>query len=100
MKARRIGLSEERLDPSSNIDADHETPPNRWQFVGINELVPLPLENQDGAEIGKLDFTFRETSLEDLFRSCSEDYWLEEAFGEKRVGEFYRTLADSDQAEF
>ena len=100
MKARRIGLSEERVEDPPGGQSDHELQPIRWQYIGINELAPLPVDHTDGGEIASFDFTSQDTPLEDLFRSCHEDCFLEDAFGEKRVGQHYRAIADSDEAGF
>lgn len=100
MKARRIGLDQERVEHSPTSVTDEPSHPSRWQFIGINELVPLPVEHSDGLEIGTLDLTTQRLPLEDLFRACPKDYSIEAAFDEERGGTHYRAILDPSESGF
>lgn len=77
MKARRIGIDDELADADKG----------RWQYMGINDLIPLPEKNEDGFFLGEIDLTEKEKPLEDIFRDCTEDYYFEPNFGEERGGQ-------------
>ncbi|MDH4444140.1 MAG: hypothetical protein QE267_03315 [Akkermansiaceae bacterium] len=90
MKARRIGIDDELADVDKG----------RWQYMGINDLIPLPEKNEDGLFLGEIDLTEREKPLEDVFRDCTEDYYFEPNFDEERGGQHYRAILDPDKAGF
>ncbi len=90
MKARRIGIDDE----------DSQSDGRRWQYMGINELIPLPVNNEDGRILGALDLTKMEKTLERLFRDCIEDYGFESNFDEERGGHYYRAIVDPEKSGF
>lgn len=90
MKARRIGIEDEH----AHSDSGH------WQYVGINELIPLPEKKEDGLLLGELDITKKERPLENLYSDCTEDYSFETNFDEERGGHYYRAILDPEKAGF
>lgn len=90
MRARRIGIEDEH----ARSDRGH------WQYMGINELIPLPEKNEDGLLLGELDITKKERPLENLYRDCTEDYSFETNFDEERGGQCYRAILDPEKAGF
>jgi hypothetical protein len=90
IKARRIGIDDEL----SHVDR------GRWQYMGINELIPMPEKNEDGLFLGEIDLTEKKKPLQDLFRDCTEDYSFDPNFDEERGGKHYRGAFDPDKAGF
>jgi len=74
MKARRMGIEEERAESGQR----------RWQYVGINDLTPLPATNEEGKVVAIHDVTSEWKPLEDVFRDCVEDYAFARNFDEPR----------------
>ena len=93
MKARIIGISDEE-------DSKGSARTERWQYIGINSLTPVPDKMKDGLVIGSTDTTSKGRSLENLFRDCTEDYQFEESFEEVRGGKYYRAILNTEEAGF
>lgn len=90
VKARRIGIEEERA----------ESERCRWQYIGVNDLIPVPKISEEGLVLSTLDLSSQAKPLEKLFRDCVEDYTFEATFDEQRVGEYYRAILNPEEAGF
>ena len=93
-KVTRIGQAEEKLhreDRRSKSDSGEGT---RWQFMGVNAVIPIPSKLENGQVISDFEETEFLPALEDVFRGC-ESYWgFESYIGEEITGNYYRTSAE------
>jgi hypothetical protein len=96
-KARRMGFD---LAGPETISRDVDGVPTSceaiWQFVGITNLVALPDGLADHSVIGDTKSPRNWLSLRQLSECILEDYLLEREMGEKRSGDWYRTMDPSD----
>jgi hypothetical protein len=96
-KGRRIALDEVGGLNSTNCSDDGYSV---WQFMGINQLIPLPSIPKEGDVLGSIDCSYQSKPLCDLFRETIEDYQMECSFDERRAGQYYRAIVDNNSAGF
>ena len=95
-KVTRLGLAEEQLHRETRESGSEVEQSKRWQFMGINDVVPIPSDLEDGQVIGDYEESEYLPPLEDVFREC-DSYWsAEDRNGEEITGTHYRTVAELD----
>jgi len=99
-KVRSIAISEEKSERVGDAPAIGSNVVSRWQFMGINDVVPIPSDFEDGATISDFEQSGYLPPLQQVFDRAYESYHIEELVGEERCGEYYRTLVDSKKAGF
>ena len=98
-KGRRIALDEVwDLNFMDKVQTDEGD--SRWQYMGINQLIPLPESPNEGDVLSSIDCTYQVTPLYNLYRETIEDYHMEHSFDETRAGHHYRAIVDQNSAGF
>lgn len=83
-KGRRLALDEiSALNSANFIPSDPCS--CVWQFMGINQLVPMPNTPIEGDVLGSIDCTYQSKPLYDLFRETIEDYQMKNSFDDSTV---------------
>ncbi len=98
-KARRIALDEISALNSADSSQPGGGDPT-WQYMGINQLIPLPKDPNEGGALGSIDCTYRERPLCDIFGETIDDCQMERSFDETRAGHHYRAIVDRNSAGF
>jgi hypothetical protein len=99
LKARRIGLENEREEKIKIGPYKDREASGKWHYAGIFSLTPFPKEPIDTAIIGEVQLTPSHNKT--VFGLCPEDYSIESCFEEDRIKEGWsRPLKDSDKAGF
>ncbi|GHC68157.1 hypothetical protein GCM10007100_40270 [Roseibacillus persicicus] len=99
-KARSLGISQEKSKRIGEAPAIGSNVVSRWQFMGINDVIPVPLNMEDGATISDFEESEYLPPLQRIFDKSFEDYHIESYVGEERCGEYYRTLVNPEEAGF
>jgi hypothetical protein len=83
-KGRRLALDEVSGLNSVGL-IRYEQDGCAWQFMGINQLVPMPNTPREGDVLGSIDCTYQSKPLYDLFRETVEDYQMKNSFDDSAV---------------